>query len=85
MINGHISLNGVTNDDLIMILHEKGKHPDLIFDPQKLQPVNVGGQSGQAPRQIYNSCILGWPNEQTLRVVYRIVHKLLHGHADEPS
>ena len=82
MINGHVTLNGITNEDLIMILQEKGKHPELGFDPQKLQSVNVGGQP---PKQIYNSCILSWPNEPTLRVVYRVIHKLIHGHTTEPS
>jgi hypothetical protein len=81
MVSGHVTFNGIANEDLIMILHEKVKHPELVFDPQKLQSANV---NGLPQRQVYNSCILGWSNEPALRAVYHVMQKLVQGHETAP-
>ena len=82
MPTGQITLNGITDADLIMILQHKEKNPHLGFSPQALQVTQVGAPPNNRPG--YNNCVLTWQNENVLRVVYAILDKLIHGHASEP-
>lgn len=57
-IGGSITLNGITDAQLIIILEVKEKNPQVHFNPQTLQAAqqNVGG----TVRQFYNNATLNW-------------------------
>lgn len=80
MITGSITLNGISDHDLIMILQEKEKENSLGFNPSTLQNQSVAQNSGQK----YNNCILSWQNQIALKSVYTILHKIIHGHEKSP-
>jgi len=75
-MNGSLTLNGLTDKDLVKLLDIKIRHEkSLNFNPQQMQLTNIQTQAGQ--QQVYNNVVLGWANEQGLEGVQEIVHTLL--------
>jgi len=85
MGSGQLMINGITDADLIMILKVKEGSKGLGFSPQSLQPAQIQTAPNMQASPGYNNCILIWNNPETLKSVYTILHKLLHGHDKEPA
>lgn len=75
MGSGSVTLNGLTDAELIIVLQEKEKANNLFtFNPQAMQPANLGGNP---PRSGYNNVTLGWNNPQGIHAVMHILHRLV--------
>lgn len=75
-MNGSLTLNGLTDKDLVKLLEIKIRHEKYFnFNPQAMQLVNIQTQSG--PQQLYNNAVLSWSNEQGLEAVQEAVRTLL--------
>jgi hypothetical protein len=73
MTNGQITLNGISDANLILILQEKERLKSFNLNPQQLQQYNAG------PNMVaYNTCVLTWTNDEGLKAVHEVVGKLLH-------
>ena len=76
MTNGQITLNGITDKQLIILLEVKSQHEGHInFTPQQMQPQVT---QGQPPVQHYNNVILTWHAEQGVEAIKELLHKLTH-------
>ena len=75
--NGVLTLNGVTDQELVKILEVKIRHENAFnFNPQQMQ--NAGMTNvGNKPSAVYNNVALHWPNEKGLAAVHEIVNFLL--------
>ncbi len=74
MFTGSVTINGVTDKDLVKILEIKIKHERILnFNPQQMQ--QAPNQGNQTP--LYNNVILSWSNEQGLEAVHEIISILL--------
>jgi hypothetical protein len=72
---GSITLNGITDSELVKILEFKVKHEGkFTFNPQTLQIVP---NRPPAQETVYNNAIFHWQNEEGLRVVHEIMGYLL--------
>lgn len=75
MTNGTLTLNGVTDRELLAImevkLHHEGK---LQFNPQQMQPMGQQTQAGVI--QSYNNVVLTWAAPPGLDAVKEILHRL---------
>jgi hypothetical protein len=77
MTNGSITLNGITDQQLIVILEAKVKNERVLaFNPQQMQPVNQGAP-GKPAKQTYNNVSLIWQNEDGARVGIDLLKRLL--------
>lgn len=75
--SGNITINGITDEDLIKMLEVKKRHEvDLTFDPRQLQPVMEGPNQQQQHQAGYNNAILGWKTEDGLKAVLEILEHL---------
>lgn len=75
-LNGSLTLNGLSDKDLVKLLEIKIHHEkSLSFNPQQMQLTSF--QTQQGPLQVYNNVVLSWSNEQGLEAVQQIVHTLL--------
>jgi hypothetical protein len=71
---GTITLNGITDRELIQILESKIRNDGkFTFNPQLLQ-LNQGRTSGETS---YNNAIFTWTNEEGLRAIHDITGLLL--------
>jgi hypothetical protein len=71
---GTITLNGITDRELIQILESKIRNEGkFTFNPQLLQ-LNQGRTS---PETCYNNAIFTWTNEEGLRAIHDITGLLL--------
>ena len=76
-MNGSLTLNGLSDADLVKLLDIKIRHEkSLNFNPQQMQLAYVQTQRGQQ-EQVYNNAVLTWSNEQGLEAVQEIVRTLL--------
>lgn len=75
MVNsGSITLQGVTDKDLVKLLEIKIRHEKVFFfNPQPLQPQNVGNNQPT----FYNNVIFSWHGEQGLAAVHEFMSWLL--------
>jgi hypothetical protein len=72
MTNGSITLNGITDHDLVIVFEFKERHEGkLFFNPQQMQVA----QNSPAKSQ-YNNVILTWQNHAGLEVVMELLHRL---------
>jgi hypothetical protein len=70
MTTGSVTMNGITDRDLVIILEVKEKHEGkLTFNPQQMQPVNQ-------PKQTYNNVTVGWTDHSALKGVQEILQRL---------
>jgi hypothetical protein len=78
--HGNITLNGVLDSELIVILKVKEKNEsNLTFSPQQMQPVMEVVQPGNHQKQVgYNNVILNWQNEDGLEAVLEILREFTH-------
>ena len=79
MPTGHITLHGITNAQLILILQEKERDPRIVFYPQALHPVPPSqNPSGEPAKngQIYNNAVLGWTDSAALKTIVELLRKL---------
>jgi hypothetical protein len=78
--NGSITLNGIRDSELIVILKVKEKNEsNLTFNPQQMQPAVEVVQPNNQQKQVgYNNVILHWQNEDGLKAVLEILHELNH-------
>jgi|SRR6516165_8621564 len=79
MVNctGTITLNGVTDRELIQILESKMRNEGKFsFSPSALQIQNKPNQE-----TAYNNAILVWTNEDGLKAVHEIIGVLLNKHS----
>src|ERR1700756_574354 len=73
---GTITLNGITDRELIQILESKIKNDGkFTFNPQLLQ-LSAGRTSQET---FYNNAIFTWINEEGLRAIHDITGLLLKG------
>jgi hypothetical protein len=79
--NGQITLNGITEAQLILILQQKDRLKQFGFNVQQCQQVLITVTPGQVGVPGYNNAILSWQNEDGLKEVHEVVAKLLHPHA----
>lgn len=71
---GTITLNGITDRELIQILESKIRNEGkFTFNPQLLQ-LNQGRTGGET---FYNNAIFTWTNEDGLRAIHDITGLLL--------
>jgi hypothetical protein len=74
VFTGTVTINGVSDTDLVKVLDIKIKHEtSVFFNPQQLQAVT----QGNPPRQIYNNVVLNWQNEDGMFAVHKIISVLL--------
>jgi hypothetical protein len=79
MVNctGTITLNGVTDSELIQILESKMRNEDkFTFSPSALQIQNKPNQE-----TAYNNAILVWTSEEGLKAVHEIIGLLINKHS----
>jgi protein-arginine kinase len=81
MINPHgsVTLNGVTDKELVKLLEIKmGHESSLSFNPSLMQVQNVPqpGPAGNVA-QVYNNVVLGWANDNGLEALRNIVNMLI--------
>jgi hypothetical protein len=72
MITGQITLSGITDPGLVIILKVKETHPGLGFAPQSMQPTTVGNPA----RPAYNSVVLSWSNLDGFAAIKEILGQL---------
>jgi len=73
--NGSITINGISDSELVLILDFKIKHEGkFTFNPQQLQVARAAQPDLET---LYNNAIFSWPNEQGLQVIHEIIGKLL--------
>jgi hypothetical protein len=71
MTNGTVTLNGITDRELVIVLEAKLHHEGQInFNPAQLQPVPGGTQT-----QTYNNLMIGWNGHSGLEVVMELLQK----------
>jgi hypothetical protein len=72
--SGTITVNGISDKELVGILEIKLKHEGKFqFNPQQLQVASYPGQPGT----FYNNATFSWGNEGGLHAVYEIMAYLL--------
>lgn len=72
---GSITINGITDKELVKILEIKIKHEGKFnFNPQQLQP---NGQRPQGQETVYNNASFNWNSEQGLAAVHEVISYLL--------
>jgi hypothetical protein len=77
---GTITLNGITDRELIQILESKIKNEGKFsFNPQLLQ-LNMGRTSQETS---YNNAIFTWTNQEGLMAIHEIIGLLLKEQAKE--
>jgi hypothetical protein len=57
-VPGSITLNNISDAQLIVILQAKEKNPQLQFNPQIM---TVGQRPGNPPSSFYNNVTVSWP------------------------
>jgi hypothetical protein len=82
MKSGQITINGISDNELIKILEVKAKHEGgLIFNPQQMQANVQLTHPNKPPVQpkdsAYNNVILQFSNENGLKAVREILHHLV--------
>ena len=89
MPTGTVTLNGISDAELIMILKEKEKVPSMTFPPNLMSQGTTQRAGMQQPiptsPAIYNNCQLSWTSDDGIKAVYSILHKLIHGHDKDPA
>ena len=83
MVNctGTITVNGITDRELIQILESKMRNEGKVnFSPSALQIQNKPGQE-----TAYNNAILVWTNEDGFRAVHEIIGVLLNNKQAAPK
>jgi hypothetical protein len=74
MFTGNVTINGISDKELVKILEVKMKHErSITFNPQQLQAIGTN-QPGQ---QLYNNVVLAWQNEDGMEAVHKIISLLL--------
>jgi hypothetical protein len=81
MKSGQITINGISDKELIKILEVKDKQEgSLIFNPQQMQANMQVAHPNRPPVQpkdaAYNNVILQFTNENGLKAVREILHHL---------
>ena len=80
MVNptGNITINGITDFELVKILEIKIKHEGkFTFNPQQLQPQPAQRGPGMKIETYYNNATFGWQAEQGLEAVHEVIGYLL--------
>ena len=79
MTNGQITLNGITDAQLILILKEKETLKGFGFEVHPLQRVAIVNTGPNRPQESgYNNAIFIWQNDAGLKEVMAVVGKLHH-------
>jgi hypothetical protein len=74
MTTGQLTLNGISEHDLVIILEIKQRHEgQLGFNPQQMQPA---GAQGNPPKTTYNNVILTWNGHPGVEAIKEILHRL---------
>jgi|GEM_PF-6909030 hypothetical protein len=79
MVNptGTITVNGITDSELVKILEIKIHHEGhFTFNPQQLQPQQVNRGNGRT-ETYYNNAFFSWNSEQGLAAVHEVLNFLL--------
>ena len=77
--HGTITINAITDADLVKILQIKEKHERALqFNPQQLQPVSEPRPNAPSGQVGYNNAILTWSTEDGLTAILEILHALEH-------
>lgn len=77
MDSGSLTLNGMTDEDLIKILEVKAKNEQLLeFNPHLTQPVNLVTPPGQRAIPRYNNVIVNWRSEEGAHLVADLLRQL---------
>ena len=72
---GTITLNGITDKELVKILEIKIRHEGQFhFNPQQLQPVPNRQQNQET---VYNNAYFSWSAEPGLQAVHEVIGYLL--------
>ena len=75
MTTGSLTLNGVTDEEVIKILEAKKQQEEVFsFNPQQLQPVTRNANGKQLKE--YNSAILSWSSERGIQSVIELLRRL---------
>lgn len=78
MISGHVTLNGLDDDQLIILIEGKKSHPGFVFNPSKMQAkVPDGADVTRVAFAIrYSEVTLSWHSEQGMKSVEILLGKL---------
>ena len=78
MISGHVTLNGLDDDQLIILIEGKKSHPGFMFDPSKMQAkVPNGTDVTRVEFAVrYSEVTLTWQSEQGMKSVEILLGKL---------
>jgi len=74
---GSITVNGITDSELVRILEIKIKHEGKFsFNPQQLQVIQIPNRNNQ-PQTAYNNALFIWNNEAGLEAVSEVIDYLI--------
>jgi hypothetical protein len=75
MTSGAVTLNGVSDKQLVTILEAKIKHEGLLgFNPQTIQPAHVNPPTPGSPQS--NHVMVTWTNEEGFRAAIALLTEL---------
>ena len=77
--SGQITLNGITDAELIIILQAKERDPALSFNPQGMQPQQVNRGAAGMVTASYNNVQLSWQNPTTLKTILEVLQQFAAG------
>jgi hypothetical protein len=73
MTNGSVTVNGITDEDMVIIFEAKKRHEGKFqFGPQQLKPTNLVNPS----RPGYDNAVFAWSNQAGFEVVMELLHRL---------
>jgi len=74
MTSGTVTVNGISDKEVVMILELKERHPGKFnFGLQQLQPTNL---PGNPPTSVYNNAVFTWSSHETFEIIMEILHRL---------
>lgn len=86
-ITGHVTLNGLDDGALIIVIEAKRSYPAFAFDPTKMRTeiVTKDPETTVVPKQRYTDVTLTWSNTDGLRAVESLLGELCQHAPDQPA
>jgi hypothetical protein len=74
---GSLTINGITDAELVTILQVKAKFPSMSFNPHSLQPLMQAAPNNNQQKQTgYNNAVISWVNHDGLSGALEILQAL---------
>jgi hypothetical protein len=76
MLTGTLTLNGIDDAQLIIVLQVKEQFPFLQFNPQGMQPAPRPGPPNQRAKCHYNNVAVSWGQDDGLTAIKELLTRL---------